>query len=213
MKAFTLRTARNALLTAALTGLASATAFASVVTLSNFSFSGSGCPAPSTAKASIVNAGGSEVLRVEFEAFEVTAPKQLMKECSIRAELAAPPNKKLAVHPAVYFGNLAAKVPVKVDAGHWWGNVHAGPWSATASAPGAFTLVNAKPTPYGACGNRHLLKDDGAKGIKLTLTPTSSGTARLFKVEYKLNLLSCENNDKGEIGEGLGKDGGKGGGG
>jgi hypothetical protein len=183
--------------------------------LSNFTYVGSGCPAGS-AKAAVINNG--RTLHVDFSAFKVAmngTKGTPSTECAISAWLTAPSGSKIEIHPADYAGNYSDRAKIRVDAGHTWANVSAGPWSATAGNGGkasTYRLTNPKPTQFGICGGKNELKDDGTKGIKLTINAADMVSADIKTADYTLNYLPCKNTNGGEGDGGEGK-GGKGPGG
>lgn len=193
----------------ALAACFSPAAFAQSVALSNFTHTGSGCPAGS-AKASFVNNG--KTLRVEFAAFKVNmngTKGTPMANCQISAFLTPAANTKIEISPAEYNGGTSARAKIQVDAGHVWANANAGPWMGNAGgpAPGSYKLANPKKTVHGICGGKNELKDDGTgKGIRLTIAPADMVSADLKYVDYHINGLPCEGKVGGG-GEGDGKGG------
>ena len=177
------------------------------VTISNFTYTGSGCPA-GTAKASVINS--NRTLRVEFSAFKVNmngTKGTPMVDCQISAFLTTPANTKIEISPAEYNGGYSARAKIQVDAGHVWASANAGPWKGNAGgpAPGLYRLANLKKTVYGICGGKNELKDDGTgKGIRLSIAPADMVSADLKYVDYNIHSLSCE-------GKGAGGGGGEGG--
>jgi Domain of unknown function (DUF4360) len=201
------RTLNGAALTLAIALAAgfSPAAFAQSVALSNFTYTGSGCPA-SSAKANIINQG--RTLRVEFSQFKVAmngtkGTPQL--ECQISAFLTAPGNTKIEISPAEYNGNYSARAKIQIDAGHVWANANAGPWKGNAGTGGAaapYKLTNTKKTVFGVCGGKNELKDDSTnKGIKLSINAADMVSADLKFVDYYINSLPCEGKGKGGGGE------------
>lgn len=174
----------------------SATASAQpMATQSNFVYSGTGCPAGS-ANAAIINAG--KTLRVSFQAFKVFMNANSGKpvaECEISVFLTAPAKQKLEISPADYNGSYSTRAQITLNAGHWWANKQAVPWAggtAGTGAAGVFRFINPNKTAYGACGGKDQLKDDGVKGIKLSIKPADMVSAELKVVDYTLNYAPCE---------------------
>ena len=174
----------------------STTAFAQpMANIDSFVYSGTGCPAGS-AQAAVIN--GGKTLRVEFQAFKVSMNGLIgtqSVECEISVFLSAPPNRQLEISPADYIGSYSARAKITLNAGHFWANKQAGPWAggtAGTGAAGAFRLKNPNKTLYGLCGGRNELKDDGAKGIKLSIKPADMVSADVKFAEYTLNYMPCE---------------------
>ncbi len=176
-----------------------------VATVSNFVYTGNGCPAGS-AKATIIN--GGKTLRVEFQAFKVsmTGTKGTPgAECEISAFLTAPAKQKLEISPAEYVGAYSARAQISLNAGHYWAKKWAGPWAGgtagtATGAAGVYRFNNPNKTAYGACGGKDELKDDGAKGIKLSIKPGDMVSADLKVVDYTLNYAPCEGGGGGGTG-------------
>lgn len=174
-----------------------------VATVSNFAYTGNGCPAGS-ATAKIINAG--KTLRVEFQAFKVSmngTKGTPVAECEISAFLTAPTKQKIEISPADYTGSYSARAQITLNAGHYWANKLAGPWAggtAGTGASGVFRFNNPNKTAYGACGGKDQLKDDGAKGIKLSIKPADMVSADLKIVDYTLNYAPCEGSGGGGTG-------------
>lgn len=160
----------------------------------NFVYTGNGCPAGS-ATAAIVNSG--KTLRVSFQAFKVFmngTKGTPTAECAISVFLTAPLNQKLEISPAEYVGSYSARGQISLNAGHTWAAKLAGPWAggnAGSGAAGVFRFNNPNKTVHGVCGGKNELKDDGARGIKLTIKPADLVSADLKFVDYTLNYAPC----------------------
>ena len=174
-----------------------------MATQSNSVYSGTGCPAGSV-NAAIIN--GGRTLRVSFQAFKVFMNGNSGKpvaECEISVFLTASAKQMLEISPADYNGSYSARAQITLNAGHWWANKQAGPWAggtAGTGAAGAFRLNNPNKTAFGACGGKNELKDDRAKGIKLTIKPADMVSAELKFVDYTLNYAPCDGNSGGTAG-------------
>lgn len=188
-------TTRVGLFLAAGTVFSAAALAQPVATVSNFAYTGNGCPAGS-ATAKIINAG--KTLRVEFQAMKVSmngTKGTPVAECEISAFLTVPASQKLEISPAEYNGSYSARAQITLNAAHYWANKLAGPWAggtAGTGTAGVFRFINPNKTAYGACGGKDQLKDDGAKGIKLSIKPADMVSAELKVVDYTLNYAPCE---------------------
>lgn len=187
-------TGSTLLATTLMMGVSNTASAQPMANINSFVYSGTGCPAGS-ATAAVIN--GGKTLRVEFLAFKVSMNAYIgtpSVECAISVFLSALPNHQLEISPAEYIGSYSARAKITLNAGHFWANKQAGPWAggtAGTGAAGAFRLSNPNKTVYGVCGGRNELKDDGAKGIKLSIKPADMVTADVKFADYTLNYMPC----------------------
>lgn len=161
---------------------------APTATFSNFTYSGTGCPAGS-ATPSIQAPGGNQLI-VDFTQFNIpfnSPPANQMKSCVLSAKITPSAGFKVSVQPAIYQGTVGKQTIGLLSAGHSFGSFQTPRFTETYKGPFTFGKMHSGAVPYTICPDSAILQDD----IKLTVSPGDPATGGVRKVTYTLQFQPC----------------------